>query len=377
MKYNYCLLSVLTISSLFSCSNLKSEKKEEYSVGFKTIRIYDKARKYMPDVDSTHSLYFRHLDIDIWYPAQHSLNDSLLTFGNYLNLFEERINFYTASTTGNGMASKFAGMLAEGFKCSDSTCILELPTQTYKNVTPSEGNFPVVVYLASYNGMGYENYLLFETLVKKGFVVVGINSIGRFPGDMTMKKEDVMEQVHDAYAAIQYLEKYKIIKFDNVAVMGYSWGGLTGALVADRIPNVKCIVSLEGSEFHHYGFSKDEDADFDNIINSPDFQKMSLKNPYLRFESSPVNQKLSKDSINNFLAKVSKEHLVLKVDSAEHGDFSAYPSIVKSSGNCPTTQLYQTITKLTSAYLEEHLKGNRVFNKELERELNKGVRKWK
>lgn len=374
MKYYYCLLSILAIN-LFSCQELKSEEEKDYEVGFKTTRIYDKARRYLPDVDSTNSLYYRPLDIDIWYPAQESPNDSLITFGEYFNLFEQRVNFYTASTIGKGMAGKFAGILAEGFKCSDSTRILKLPTQTCRNAGSINGNFPVVLYMASYNGMAYENYLLFETLVKKGYVVVGINSIGRFPGDMTMKKEDTMEQVYDATAAIQYLRKHTAIKFSRVAVMGYSWGGLTGALVADKIPNVKCIVSLEGSEFHHYGYSKEEDADFEGILKSPDFQKMSLKNPYLRFESSPVNQKPEKDSVNNFLAKVSKDHLILKLDSAEHGDFSAYPSIVKSSGNCPATQLYQTITKLTSAYLDEHLKGNRVFNKVLEGELNRSVRK--
>ncbi len=374
MKYYYCLLSILAIN-LFSCQELKSEEEKDYEVGFKTTRIYDKARRYLPGVDSTNSLYYRPLDIDIWYPAQESPNDSLIKFGEYFNLFEQRVNFYTASTIGNGMSGKFAGTLAEGFKCSDSIRVLKHPTKTYRQTKPIDGNFPVVVYMASYNGMAYENYLLFETLVKKGYVVVGVNSIGRFPGDMTMMKEDAMEQVYDAIAAIKYLEKHSTVKFDNVAVMGYSWGGLTGALAADKIPNVKCIVSLEGSEFHHYGYSKEEDADFEGILKSPDFQKMSLKNPYLRFESAPVNQKTSKDSVNNFLAKVSKDYLVLKVDSAEHGDFSAYPFIVKSSGNCPTTQLYQTITRLISAYLEEHLKGNRVFNKVFERELNRSLRK--
>ena len=103
---------------------------------------------------------------------------------------------------------------------------------------------------------------------------------------------------------------------------------------------------------------------------------MSLKSAYLRFESSPVNQKLDKDSVNNFIEKVSKDYLILKVDFAGHGDFSAYPVIVKSSGNCQNSQLHQTITKLTSAYLEEHLQGKVSFGKVLEGELsNKSVRR--
>lgn len=366
----YYLLIVLTIG-LLSCNHSESEENQAYKVGFKTSRITDKTRKYKPDVDSVNALYYRPIDIDIWYPTQDSLGESLIRFGDYLSLFEQRANFYTASNNADGLTRKFAKILSEGFKCSDSISLLKLPTQTYKNAKAVKGNFPVIVYMASYNGMGYENYLLFETLVRKGFIVVGINSIGRFPGDMTMKKEDMMEQVNDAITSIDYLKTNTNIEFNNVAIMGYSWGGLTGALVANKIPNVKCFISLEGSEFHHYGYTKEEDADFDGILNTPDFQKMSLKSPYLRFESSPVNQKPSKDSVNNFLSKISKNYLILKLDSAEHGDFSAYPSIVKLSGNCKNAQLYQTITKLTSAYLEEHLQGNSVFNKVLESELNK------
>ncbi|RFS17376.1 S9 family peptidase [Emticicia sp. C21] len=364
----YCILFILSIS-LFSCNHSKSEEKQLYKVGFKTIHITDKTRKYKHGVDSSNALYYRPIDIDIWYPAKDSLSGSLIRFGDYLNLFEQRANFYTASTHADGLAMKFAKMLSEGFQCSDSISLLNLPTQTYKNAKAIEKNFPVIVYMASYNGMGYENYLLFETLVRKGFIVVGVNSIGRFPGDMTMKKEDAMEQVNDALASVKYLETYSNIKFNNIAVMGYSWGGLTGALVAGKIPNVKCIVSLEGSEVHHYGYAKEEDADFDSILHSLDFQKMSLKNPYLRFESSPINQKPSKDSVSNFLEKVSEDYLILKVDSAEHSDFSAYPSSVKSSGNCKNSQLYETITKLTSAYLEEHLQGNKFFGNVLESEL--------
>ncbi|RYU92763.1 alpha/beta fold hydrolase [Emticicia agri] len=371
-----CRLLLVLAIGLYGCQYAESEEKRVYQVGFKTIRISDKTRKYEPDVDSTNALYYRPIDIDIWYPTQDSLSGSLIAFGDYLRLFEQRANFYTASNTADGLAGKFAKMLSDGFNCSDSTRLLNLSTQTYKNAEAIQGDFPVILYLASYNGMGYENYPLFETLVRNGFVVVAVNSIGRSPGDMTMKKEDVMEQVNDAMATVQYLEKESNIRFTNAAIMGYSWGGLTGVLVANKLPDVKCIVSLEGSEFHHYGYAKEEDADFEGIRNSPDFEKMFLKSPYLRFESSPVNQKPSKDSVNNFLSKISKDYLILKVDSAEHGDFSAYPSIVKVSGNCKNAQLYQTITKLTTAYLEEHLQAKTDFNKVLEGELmSKRVRK--
>ena len=107
--------------------------------------------------------------------------------------------------------------------------------------------------MTAFNGMSYENFALFEALAKKGFIVVSISSIGRFPGDMTMKKADLMEQVNDAVAALDVLKQDPGIDFNNIGIAGYSWGGLAGALLSAKIPGVNCLVSLEGSEFHHYG----------------------------------------------------------------------------------------------------------------------------
>jgi pimeloyl-ACP methyl ester carboxylesterase len=148
----------------------------------------------------------------------------------------------------------------------------------------------LIIYLSAFNGMSYENFSLFETLASKGFVVISISSIGRFPGDMTMKKEDLMEQVNDAIASVNKLQQETNIDFTKIGVIGYSWGGLAGAVLAGKIPNVACLVSLDGSEFHHYGEAKEEDADFDGIKNSVDFKNMQLSMPYLRLESQPQTE---------------------------------------------------------------------------------------
>ena len=55
--------------------------------------------------------------------------------------------------------------------------------------------------------MSYENYLLFESLVKNGFVVASVSSIGRYPGNMTMDVEDIREQINDAKFIINTLTK--------------------------------------------------------------------------------------------------------------------------------------------------------------------------
>lgn len=371
MKNIFLLIPVLF---LLSCSQTKKEKAESYEAGFKIIQTVDKSRMYKPGTDTIEYLHYRPLDIDIWYPAHSSAADSVLLFGDILGLLEKRANYYTASNAANGFTQQLAQYFCDGFKCSDTTKLLNYKTNSLKNALPADTKFPLVIYLCAYNGMSYENFTLFEELAKKGFVVVSVSSIGRYPGDMTMKKEDLMEQVNDAIISVNALKQNSNIDFSKIAVIGYSWGGLSAAILSNKIPNVNCLVSLDGSEFHHYGDAKDENDDFDDITNSTDFKTLNISMPYLRLESSPI-QKDKADFVYNFLQKVSSEKYVYKVDSAQHEDFGCLSEVVRISGNCKSNNYYNTISRLTVSFIEDHLKNTNTFTQAIEEEKNKILKK--
>jgi hypothetical protein len=367
------IILLIALLFLLSCSDSKDTNNESYEAGFKTIRAVDKTRIYKPKTDSTDYLHFRPLDIDVWYPANIAKKDTSLLFRDILGLLEKRANYYTASNAGNGITQQLAQYFCEGLKCSDSTKVLNFKTKSFRNARQIDRKFPLIIYLSAFNGMSYENFTLFEELVKKGFVVVSISSIGRYPGDMTMKNEDLMEQVNDALSSLNNLKENSNIDFTKIGLIGYSWGGLSGAILASKIPNVACLVSLDGSEFHHYGDSKDENKDFDGIRYSQEFKDLRLAMPYLRLESSPLDNTAKNDSIYNFSEKLSNNRQIFRVNSAQHEDFSSLPSIVKKSGNCKENSRFQTVTKLTLSFLNEHLKKEKSFSKTVEQEINKTV----
>ncbi len=361
----------ITLLFLLSCSDKKKSDTETYIAGFKTIQIKDTTRIYKPKTDTTDYLHFRPLDIDVWYPASASTKDTTILFRNILGLLEKRANYYTASNAGNGMTQQLAQYFCDGLKCSDSTKVLNFKTQSFKNAKPAEDKFPLIIYLSAFNGMSYENFTLFEELAKKGFVVASISSIGRFPGDMTMKNEDLMEQVNDAIATLNNLKESSNIDFTKIGIMGYSWGGLSGSILASKIPNVACLISLDGSEFHHYGQAKEENTDFDGIRNSQDFKDMRLSVPYLRLESSPSTSIEKEDSVYNFTEKLSSDRQIFKIDSAQHEDFACLPQLVKQSGNCKPNQHFKIISKLTISFLEDHLKNGKTFTETVGQEISK------
>ena len=364
------LVSIILLFSL-SCSDNKKADTENYIAGFKTIQTQDTTRIYKPNTDTTDYLHFRPLDIDVWYPASTSTKDTSILFRNILGLLEKRANYYTASNAGNGMTQQLAQYFCDGLKCSNSTKVLNFKTKSFINAKPIEGKFPLIIYLSAFNGMSYENFSLFEELARKGFVVASISSIGRFPGDMTMKNEDLMEQVNDAIATLTNLKGNSNIDFTKIGVIGYSWGGLSGSILASKIPNVACLVSLDGSEFHHYGQAKEENINFDGIRNSSDFKNMRLSVPYLRLESSPLRTTEKEDSVNNFTEKLSSDRQIFKIDSAQHEDFGCLPQLVKESGNCKPSQHFKTISKLTISFFEDHLKNGKTFTETVGQEINK------
>jgi pimeloyl-ACP methyl ester carboxylesterase len=362
----------ITVLLFLSCSYPKKDKTEAYIAGFKTIQTVDKSRVYKPNTDTTDYLHYRPLDIDIWYPAS-SNGDSAILFRDLLGLLEKRANYYTASDAGNGLTQQVAQSFSEGFKCSDSSRVLNFKTRSFQNAKSVNAKFPVVVYLSSFNGMCFENFALFEDLAINGYVVVSISSIGRFPGDMTMKNEDMLQQVFDAISSLQYLKDNPNTDLSKVGIIGYSWGGLSGTVLASKLANVACLISFDGSEFHHYGQAIEEDNDFEGIKNSEEFKNLSLSIPYLRLESSPITKSNRKDSVYDFSEKLSSSKLILKVDSTEHQDFCCLPVIVRASGNCKNNQFFNTITKLTVSFLDEHLKKTNTFSQTLGQEMNKTV----
>ena len=366
------IFTLIVLLVIMGCSETKKEKIKPYDAGFKTIHYVDKARIYKPGTDTSDYLHYRPIDLDIWYPSYHSATDTQLLVRDLLGLLETRANYYSASNVGNGVTAQLAQLFCETFKCSDSTSLLNFKTNSFKNATAVTGKFQLVIYMTAFNGMSYENFLLFEALAKKGFIVVSVSSIGRFPGDMTTKREDLIEQVADAIATLNIVKENSNIDFSRIGIVGYSWGGLSGAILASKIPDVKCLVSLEGSEFHHYG---NEDRDFDSIKNSEDFKKIKLSIPYLRLESAPSIQSGKKDSVYNFSLNHVNNAQIFTIDSMQHEDFDCFSRVVRESGNCPINQRYNSALKLTADFLGDNLKIENKFSATVEDQINKTIRK--
>jgi pimeloyl-ACP methyl ester carboxylesterase len=334
-------------------------QEQDYQIGFKVISTYDSSRTYKPSTSTSDKLHYRPIVIDLWFPADITSSDTTASFADLVYLLEQRSNFYDDTRTYGGLTAEMLQYICAGLNCTDSDILKRVNTKSYVNAQPIEQQFPLIIYFAGFNGMSYENYLLFESLTKKGFVVASVGSIGRYPGNMTLEPEDLFEQVKDAVFIVDYLTKRNIVSRD-IGLIGYSWGGLAATIMAMNEPGrIKAIVSLDGSEQFTY-VDEGENKKLNRIREADFFKPETINASFLYLDSDISKSDNLPDSIYNITDYISGDKSYLKIHHSTHEDFSSL-SIVSREDLSETR--YSVVQNLTVDYLLDKVKGENVFYK--------------
>lgn len=342
-------LKVIT-TFLISCVSFlgMTQDSKSYHVGFKTIQLLDSSRIYKPNSPETDRLHYRPLDLDIWYPSNEVGDDKLL-FEDLFGLYEERANKYQDETDYTGFSDELVLLLAAGFglEPKDGKRLLKVGTESYKNTSVANGKFPLVVYMAGYNGMGWESYRLIERLAEKGFVVLSISSIGTYPGDMTNGLLDTMEQVYDAEFALQKLRNVDglNIDFENIGILGLSWGGMSGAILLDRHPEIKAFASLDGTEVFYFGDTEEDDTFLSEIYNAKVIHPEKTSASYLYVESGDKLDEFTPTGEYHYFKKINSSKQYLRFTDSKHEDFGSIAWALKASNG--KVRLYERFGNLT------------------------------
>lgn len=346
----------------FATTNGQVQEKECYEIGFNTLALIDSSRIFKTNTLQHDSLHFRPVEVDIWYPSADK-GSNKLHFRDFLNALEVRANKFSGKTSYTGITEELALLFAAeaGLKPEDGKKLLNIETNSYKNLSPITEKKPLILYMAGLNGMAFENYILIESLTKEGYVVMSISSVGRYPGDMTNNTLDLMEQVYDAESAIKALKKQSKINidFNQIAVIGCSWGGMSAAVLTTRNPNIKSLISLDGSETTYYGKIDEENKNpaefYDLYIRNQDKRKIS----YLYLGSENNLKDSVPDDKFNYYERVQGNKYFLRLAESRHEDFSCIPYLLSFSKKSVDT--YNTLIKSSLLFLNAVLKNENEF----------------
>lgn len=257
--------------------NLNSEN---YIVGFKHYTISDSTRTYSRTYDYNNQKIPRPIPISIWYPSNQDTNGKeQLNVLDYLEILKEEeewehlpneqiLNwFYYANTPEN------QGHLAE-------------LTNAYFEVEFADDKFPVIVYAPSYQASSIENFALCEYVASHGYIVISSPSRGTETRWFSNNNSKELEtQAKDVEFLIKEVGKFPAVNYNKIAVMGFSFGGLSNIIAQTRNDKINAVVSLDGTERYQYKL----------LEKSPFFEPIRIDVPYIHMAQKNIPKEVLKE----------------------------------------------------------------------------------
>jgi hypothetical protein len=350
------LLFVSIICLFCACSN---KPKNNYAVGLKVLKEFDSSRKFDTTGSDKAPYYYRPVKIDIFYPSSEESGKDSLTYGNILDMYEQRMNFDNPLDSCKKVSLDLAKAIAEYLHVDSASKILNYKLPIYSDLAFPTKKFPLIVYAAGMNGSSWENAVLFDSLATNGYIVAAVSSVGKFPGYMS-SAVDVEEQVNDILFTIKKMKTLPFVDEKNIGLLGWSLGGTAITKAAMLSNDVNCLISFDGTEIHYYGSDTAWDKEYNDIMQIPPFQPGKITVPYMYLSSEHPKDI---DSIYVFPEHTqSKEKYFLQFNNAIHEDFSSIVTIAKVADKKSDidSSRHETICKLTLTFFDQYLKRSPV-----------------
>ncbi|MDT7831725.1 prolyl oligopeptidase family serine peptidase [Flavobacteriaceae bacterium S356] len=256
----------------------------KYAVGYTHYTKTDSTRMYQIKNEFNNQRIYRPIPISVWYPADiKKSNAQQLTVLNYLEILKEEEEWKHLP---NAFLLDWFSYL---WNTPQNKAHLSEKVAAFANASMLKGKFPVIVYAPSYQASSMENFALFEYLASNGFVVISSPSRGtntKWLEGGTAK--DMETQSRDVAFLLKEIYTYKNIDNTKIALMGFSFGGISNALTAMKNKNISAIVSLDGTERYNYKV----------LSKSPYFNLNKFTVPYIHFAQKDIPEEvLTKDKI--------------------------------------------------------------------------------
>jgi hypothetical protein len=217
-----------------------------YPVGLQVVHQYDRSRSFSSaSVDSSTpsaNVVARPLQTLIWYPSVQSTAESM-TVGDYVQLADTEIHFNLPNEKENRWRSLLKGSF-------------DIPLWSVRNATPGNGGFPVLVYAPSDSSVSWENAELCEYLASHGYVVLASPSMGASTRDMTDDLDGINSQARDISFLITYAESLPDVDSSQVAIVSWSWGGISSLFASARDSRIDALIEMDGSLRYYSGLVK-------------------------------------------------------------------------------------------------------------------------
>lgn len=269
----------------------------KYNPGFQWSSIIDETRHFQDGLA-------RKLQLGIWYPVRK--NGQPFKVEEYLKGYDVKFSPETEGST-----KPFFGFVKA--LQADSTKVVAMTSQFAKatqNAMFAKGKFPLIVYMASFNGSLTENYLLCELLASHGYVVVCMPGWGADSPQMKLDQQSLQAQLDDASLVLKTFLTKSYVDKDKIITCGFSIGAFAAIRLASLNPVVSKIITLDGTHSYRY-----------DMLNSPTQSfALSTHQKFLQFNQRPL-LRLKLDT--TFYHQTDISAIYTRFKNLDHTDFSS------------------------------------------------------
>jgi dienelactone hydrolase len=258
----------------------------KHTVGFKHYLRNDSTRTYQRMSDWDNKVTPRPIPVSLWFPAQRPSSPTQMTVESYMAILKEEEEWEALPNE----------RILDWFyytNTQDNKDHFKEVVKALANVKGLQGKFPVVVYAPSYQASSVENFALCELLASRGFVVIASPSRGtenRFLQGASIR--DIETQARDIRFLIAESAKLPFVDPARLAVMGFSFGGISNVLAQMMDPRIKAIICLDGSIKYQYN----------KIQSSPYYNIAKLNVPFIFMSQKDIPLEVMKaDNIDTTL----------------------------------------------------------------------------
>jgi dienelactone hydrolase len=226
-----------------------SNPSGRHAVGVKVVQLYDRSRLYKTSVDAftgepTTGERTRPIQAIVWYPAEH--DGQRQTFRDYMDTIATEDEFARSRADVRRITESLINDYA-GTRRDALLRAVSRPMLGVRDAHAKAGKFPVVIYAPSFSESAIENADLCEYLASQGYLVLSSPSLGEHSHTSTLTLEGAETQASDISYLIGYASSLSQADMTQVAVVGFSWGGLANVFATAKDARIKALVSLEGS----------------------------------------------------------------------------------------------------------------------------------
>jgi dienelactone hydrolase len=349
---------------LFAQSGIwKNLDKGNYKVGFRVFLYYDSTRTIKNPKG------YRPVQISYWYPAQVYGFKKLMTYKDYFLLSAEETSNAVSEAYKGSAFNNYQELLSQnGISKKAIDYWFNSKMLAYRDANELKGKFPLVIVAQGNFHSAHHQAFLCEFIASNGFIVVTTPSQTRITGQMTDNSqaiESANNQVRDMEFAISSLKNYKNIDFNDIALIGHSFGGRSILLLQMKDKNVKCLISLDGG----LGLN----TAVDDIKKSGVYDPSKMNVPLLHFyEDTESFIKPDFSLINNFS---NSARFLIKINDMHHFYFSSFGLVSGTiKGFHPLSknlaEKYKMICDFTRDYLKAVFKEDNSGMKKIKKEFS-------